>query len=177
ATVAACDAADQAALAALLATVPADRPLTAVVHAAGVLDDGLLAALSPERLAAVLRPKVDAAWHLHELTLPYRPSAFVLFSSVAGIVGGPGQANYAAANTFLDALAEHRAGLGLPATSIAWGLWQGEGGMAGHLGEADLRRIARSGLRPVTAADGPALLDAALAGLRPAVLAAPLDLA
>ncbi|MFF2078646.1 type I polyketide synthase [Kitasatospora sp. NPDC058162] len=177
ATVAACDVADRTALAELLAAVPADRPLTAVLHAAGVLDDGLLADLSPERLAAVLRPKADAAWHLHELTLPYRPSAFVLFSSVAGIVGGPGQANYAAANTFLDALAEHRAALGLPATSIAWGLWQGEGGMAGHLGEADLRRIARSGLRPVTAADGPALLDAALAGPRAAVLAAPLDLA
>ncbi|MER7673270.1 thioester reductase domain-containing protein [Kitasatospora sp. NPDC096128] len=174
--IAACDVADRAALAALLKAVPAERPLTAVLHAAGVLDDGMLAALTPERLAAVLRPKVDAAWHLHELTLRHELSAFVLFSSVAGIVGGPGQANYAAANTFLDALAEQRAALGLPATSLAWGLWRDEGGMAGHLGEADLRRIARGGLRPVTAEDGPHLLDAALAGRRAAVVATPLDL-
>jgi thioester reductase-like protein len=176
-TVAACDAADRDALAALLAGIPRDRPLTGVVHTAGVRDDGMIAALDPDRLATVLRPKVHAAWHLHELTRDAELSQFVLFSSVAGVLGGAGQANYSAANTFLDALAEHRAGLGLPATSVAWGLWAYAGGMAGDLTEADLRRIARTGLLPVTADDGPRLLDTALGTDRAALVATPLDLA
>ncbi|MFF4525992.1 thioester reductase domain-containing protein [Streptomyces bluensis] len=176
-TITACDLADREALATLLATVPAEHPLTGVVHTAGVNDDGMIAALTPERLAAVLRPKVDAAWNLHELTRGHDLSAFVLFSSVAGLVGGPGQANYAAANTFLDALAEHRAAGGLPATSLAWGLWDAAGGMGGVLSEADLKRIARTGLLPVTEEHGPALLDAALRLGRPALVATPLDVA
>ncbi|CCH32002.1 thioester reductase domain-containing protein [Actinosynnema sp. NPDC047251] len=171
----ACDLADRDALAALLATVPDEHPLTGVVHAAGVLDDGLVPDLTPDRLAAVLRPKVHAAWHLHELTLDHDLDAFVLFSSVAGIIGGAGQAGYAAANTFLDALAGHRAGLGLPATSLAWGLWAHEGGLSRHLTRADLDRIARSGLLAITAATGPALLDLALRTGRPDLVVTPVD--
>lgn len=175
-TVAAGDIADRAALASLLAAIPQDHPLTAVVHTAGVLDDGMITALDPDRLAAVLRPKVRAAWNLHELTAGQNLSAFVLFSSIAGVLGGAGQANYAAANAFLDALAEHRAGRNLPATSVAWGLWAHEGGMGGRLGEADLKRIARTGLLPVTQEDGPGLLDAALRLDRAALVATPIDL-
>ncbi|MGW0786369.1 thioester reductase domain-containing protein, partial [Streptomyces sp. NPDC002913] len=177
-TLAACDTADHTALAALLGTIPADVPLTGVVHAAGVLDDGLIATLAPERLHAVLRPKADAAWNLHRLTQDRAEvTAFVLFSSIAAVVGGPGQANYAAANQFLDALAQHRRAHGLPATSVAWGLWEQSGGMSGHLSETDLGRIARSGFLPVPQAQGPALLDRALALGTPTVVATPLDIA
>ncbi|MER5865506.1 thioester reductase domain-containing protein [Kitasatospora sp. NPDC002040] len=175
-TVAACDTADRAALAALLAAVPADRPLTGVVHAAGTSDDGLIGGMTPERLASVLRPKVDAAWYLHELTRDLGLSAFVLFSSLAGVIGGAGQSNYAAANTFLDALAEHRSGLGLPATSVAWGLWAQSGSMGEHLDQADLDRIARAGYPPIASDQGPAMLDLALGLSRATAVAAPLDL-
>ncbi|MBE1601814.1 type I polyketide synthase [Streptomyces stelliscabiei] len=162
ATFAACDVADRAALAALLATVPADRPLTAVVHAAGVLDDRVFDALTPESLEAVLRPKADAARHLHDLTRDLDLAAFVLFSSVQGLLGGAGQANYAAANTYLDALAQRRRAGGLVATSLAWGPWA-EGGMAAGLGETDRRRFARVGIHALTPGQGLRLLDAALA--------------
>ncbi|WP_244951811.1 thioester reductase domain-containing protein [Streptomyces spinoverrucosus] len=169
------DAADREALAALLADLPADRPLTAVVHTAGVVDDGLVSTLTADRLDAVLRPKVDAAWNLHELTRDLDLSAFVLFSSVAGVVGGPGQSNYAAANAFLDGLAQYRAAQGLPATSVAWGLWSQTTGISGHMEEADFRRIARSGLLPIEESTGPALLDTALTLGDAAVVATPVD--
>ncbi|MCQ8195519.1 SDR family NAD(P)-dependent oxidoreductase, partial [Streptomyces rugosispiralis] len=128
-TVAACDVGDREALAGVLARVPEELPLTAVVHTAGVLDDGVLDGLSADRFEGVLRAKSEAAWHLHELTRELDLSAFVLFSSFSATVGGAGQGNYAAANAFLDALAERRRAEGLPATSVAWGPWA-DGGMA-----------------------------------------------
>ncbi|MFE2559584.1 thioester reductase domain-containing protein [Streptomyces sp. NPDC059352] len=176
-SVVSCDLADRQALSALLDGIPEEHPLTGIVHAAGVLDDGMFQDLTPDRLAAVLRPKAEAAWNLHELTLGHDLDSFVLFSSIAGVIGGSGQANYAAANTFLDVLAGHRAGLGLPATSLAWGLWDYEGGMSGHLSEADLKRIGRSGLLAITAETGPELLDSALRADQPALVVTPVDLA
>ncbi|MFJ6614852.1 thioester reductase domain-containing protein, partial [Streptomyces sp. NPDC091289] len=175
--IAACDIADREALAGLLATVPADRPLTGVLHTAGVLDDGLLPDQTPARLDKVMRPKVDAAWHLHDLTRDLDLTAFVLFSSVAGVIGGAGQSNYAAANVFLDALAEHRAAAGLAATSVAWGVWTQDSGMTGHLDEADLSRIARGGFRPIGQEQGRAMLHIALRLGKPALVGMPLDAA
>ncbi|MEW1640349.1 SDR family NAD(P)-dependent oxidoreductase, partial [Streptomyces sp. NPDC093801] len=159
----ACDTGHRSALEALLSGIPAAHPLTAVVHAAGVLDDGALTALDAGRLDTVLRPKADAALHLHELTAHLPLSAFVLFSGAAGLLGRPGQANYAAANTFVDALAQHRRAAGLPAVSLAWGLWGEATGMTGHLSGTDLRRMRRSGLAPMDGEQGLALFDRALA--------------
>ncbi|MFF7393699.1 type I polyketide synthase [Streptomyces scabiei] len=159
---AACDTADRDALAGLLAGVPDTHPLTAVVHSAGVLDDGVIGSLTPERLDHVLRPKADAALHLHELTRDLPLAAFVLFSSASGTVGSSGQGNYAAANAFLDALAQHRRAQGLPAQSIAWGMWAERSTLTGTLDEVDLRRIARGGVGALTSEEGLALFDAAL---------------
>ncbi|UNZ19550.1 type I polyketide synthase [Streptomyces sp. 891-h] len=158
-TVAACDVADRTQLAHLLATVEDDHPLTAVIHSAGALDDGLLESLTPERLERVLRPKVDAALWLHQLTADAGLGAFVLFSSVAGTLGGPGQGNYAAANTFLDSFAAWRRAQGLHAVSLAWGLWADAGELTSHLGAAEVAELARSGLAALTDEEGLRLFD------------------
>ncbi|MFF3505789.1 type I polyketide synthase [Streptomyces sp. NPDC003247] len=158
---AACDVADREALAAVLAAIPQDRPLTAVVHTAGVLEDGVLSAMTAGQLDRVLRPKVDAAWNLHRLTRDLGLTAFVLYSSAAGLFGTPGQANYAAGNTFLDALAAHRRAAGLPAVSLAWGLWEETSAISGDLGDVDLKRLARTGLRALSSDDAMVLFDAA----------------
>jgi acyl transferase domain-containing protein/NADPH:quinone reductase-like Zn-dependent oxidoreductase/acyl carrier protein len=175
-TIAACDAADRGALAALLATIPGAHPLRAVIHMAAALDDGVVTGLDAARLGAVLRPKLDAAVHLHELTAGLDLDAFVLFSSIAGVLDSPGQGSYAAANAFLDALAQHRASRGLPAVALAWGWWAQRSALGAHLGDADLRRIERGGVRGLGSEEGLALLDAALAGTDPAVVPAAFSL-
>ncbi|XCM79316.1 type I polyketide synthase [Kitasatospora sp. HUAS MG31] len=175
-TVAACDAADRAALAGLLAGIPADHPLTAVVHTAGVLDDGVLGSLTPERVDTVLRPKVDAALNLHELTADADLAAFVLFSSAAATLGSAGQTSYGAANAFLDGLARLRRDQGLPGQSLAWGLWAERSGMTGQLEEAELARMVRGGVAALSSAEGLALFDAALAAGDATLVTAKLDL-
>ncbi|MCX5115055.1 SDR family NAD(P)-dependent oxidoreductase [Streptomyces sp. NBC_00378] len=165
-----CDAGDRAALAAVIDEIAAqDGGLAGVVHAAGVVDDGVLESLTPERITDVLRPKADAGWHLHELTAHLDLSFFALYSSAAGTFGGPGQANYAAANAFLDALAAVRRAQGLPATSLAWGPW-GEGGMLGELGAGDIARMSRAGMTPLSAEQGLGLFDAAARATEPHLL-------
>jgi acyl transferase domain-containing protein/NADPH:quinone reductase-like Zn-dependent oxidoreductase/NADP-dependent 3-hydroxy acid dehydrogenase YdfG/acyl carrier protein len=169
--VAACDVADRDRLEAVLDAIPAEHPLGAVVHAAGVLDDGLVESLTPERIDRVFAPKVVGAWNLHELTRDLPLSHFAMFSSVAGVLGSPGQANYAAANTFIDALAHRRHDAGLPATSIAWGLWARPTGMTAHLAGADVARARRIGAEPLADEQALALFDAALAAGVPVALA------
>ncbi|WP_018680912.1 type I polyketide synthase [Actinokineospora enzanensis] len=174
-TVAACDMADRDATAALLAGIPAEHPLTAVIHTAGVLDDGVITSLTPERLSTVLRPKVDAAWNLHELTRDLDLAAFRTFSSIAGVMGSPGQGNYAAANSFLDILSHRRRALGLASTSLAWGPWAQEAGMTTGLSDTDMRRMQGGGMPPLSVPDGLALFGAA--GLRAEPVVLPVGLA
>ncbi|MFC7713713.1 type I polyketide synthase [Nonomuraea recticatena] len=171
--VAACDVSDREALAGLLERVP----LAGVVHTAGVLDDALVEGLSAERMDTVLAPKADAAWYLHELTAGRPLSLFVLFSSLAGVLGNAGQGNYAAANAFLDALAAHRRRSGLAGVSVAWGLWDTESGMTGGLSRADVARLARAGIAPLSVEQGLELFDAAVSSPDPLVVAARWDMA
>ncbi|MHB9849263.1 SDR family NAD(P)-dependent oxidoreductase [Streptomyces krungchingensis] len=173
AEVAACDVADAAAVADVLGRVGTESPLRGVVHCAGVLDDGVVADLTPDRLAKVLRPKADGAGHLHRLTADAPLALFLLISSAAGVVGTAGQANYAAANVFLDQLAHHRRALGLPGTSVCFGAWAGEGLAAEH---ADLARMARTGHRALTADAGRELVELALSQGAPHLVAWSLDL-
>lgn len=174
-TITACDTANAAQLAAVLDSIHPQHPLRAVIHAAGTLDNALVTAMTGDQLEAVLAAKADSAWHLHRLTAEHDLAAFVLFSSAAGIMGMPGQANYAAANTFLDALACLRHHTGYPATSVAWGYWQTLTAMTAHAGVTDLSRMSRSGLAPITNDHGLALFDAALTSRQPYLLASPVN--
>ncbi|WP_267467588.1 type I polyketide synthase [Nocardia transvalensis] len=158
----ACDAADREAIGSVIDRVTQATSLKTVVHTAGVLDDGTIASLTPERVSTVLRPKVDGAWHLHQLTKDSDLEEFVLFSSAASTLGAAGQGNYVAANAFLDALAADRRAAGLPATSLAWGLWAETSALTGQLTEAERARINRGGVSALSADDGLALFDLAL---------------
>ncbi|MEU5032194.1 type I polyketide synthase [Streptomyces milbemycinicus] len=175
ATVRACDTADRHAVAELLSGIPVRHPLRAVIHLAGVVDDGILTSLTAERMDAVLGPKAIGALHLHELTRDAGLDAFVVFSSAAASFGSPGQGNYTAANAFLDALMRHRRALDLPGQSLAWGMWARDSGMTGRLGATDRARMARGGLAPLTDEQGLALLDAAGTVDEAVLLATPLD--
>lgn len=166
----ACDASDRAALARTVNAVPAAHPLTAVVHVAGVVDDGMIPALDPDRMDTALRPKMDAALNLYELTKDAGLAAFVLFSGAAGTLGGAGQANYAAANAFVDEFARWARGRGVPAVSLAWGPWVADRGMTGHLTDTDIARMEQAGLRALGEEQGMALLDFALTVDRAALL-------
>jgi polyketide synthase 12 len=170
-----CDVSERAQVQALLESIDPERPLRAVVHAAGMLDDGSISALTPERFAGVFAVKVDAAWHLHELTREMNLEAFVMFSSLAGVMGAPGQANYSAANTFLDALAAHRRAQGLPAVSMAWGSWERATGLTEHLRELDVARMRSSGIAPISNEDGLQMLDEAWADADALTVTARLD--
>ncbi len=174
-SVVACDVADRDAVAAMLAQIPAHYPLRGVIHAAGILDDGLISSLTPDRVDAVLRAKVDGAWNLHELTRNLDLSSFVVFSSMAGIVGTPGQANYAAANSFLDGLVAYRRAHGLPGLSLAWGLWEQASAMTAHLGDRDKARMSRIGLASLSTEQALEAFDTAMLVDRPVLVAARLD--
>jgi NAD(P)-dependent dehydrogenase (short-subunit alcohol dehydrogenase family)/acyl carrier protein len=169
----ACDVSDRAQLEALLAGIPPERPLVAVFHCAGALADATISMLDAAAVETVLAPKAGGAWHLHELTREMELGAFVLYSSAAASLGNPGQGNYAAANAFLDALAQRRRAEGLAATAISWGPW--EAGMAEGLTDADRTRLARTGIAPIATDQGLELLDLARALDRPHLVAIPLD--
>jgi polyketide synthase 12 len=173
--VVAADAADRDALGKSLAGIDHQHALSAVIHTAGVIDDAVVTSLTPDRVDAVLRAKVDAAWNLHELTRDHDLSAFVMFSSMAGLVGASGQANYSAANAYLDALAAHRRANGLPAMSLGWGLWEQASGMTGHLQDVDLARLNRDGILALAVDDALALFDEALTVDEPFLVPARID--
>ncbi|WP_141708281.1 type I polyketide synthase, partial [Micromonospora marina] len=172
--VVACDVTDRDQVSALVAEIAAGGRLAGVVHTAGVLDDGVIERVTEERLAGVLAPKVSAGWLLHEATASLDLDLFVVFSSVAGVLGSPGQSAYAAGNAFLDGLAVWRRQLGLPAVSLAWGMWD-TAGMAASIGGNDRARTARAGLRPMNARTGLELFDAAVGAQRAALVPAAID--
>ena len=174
--IAACDVSDRESLGKVLGGISANNPLGAVIHAAGILDDGLVEGLTADQVAHVLAAKAESAEHLDVLTGGLDLDAFVLFSSIAGIVGTAGQSNYAAANAYLDALAYRRRSRGLPAVSVAWGLWAQASGMTGHLDQQDIGRLTRAGVATLTTEDGLALFDAVLDESTPALVAARLDM-
>ncbi|MFF7934446.1 SDR family NAD(P)-dependent oxidoreductase [Streptomyces sp. NPDC007940] len=171
----ACDVTSRDSVAGLVAAVPDEHPLTAVVHCAAVLHDGVVETLTEDRLDEVLAPKVRGAWYLHELTRHLDLSAFVLFSSVAGVLGTAGQANYAAANAFLDGLAQARRAEGLAAASLCWGYWAERTEAGAGLGTGDVERLQRQGVRPMASDEGLALFDAALSRDEPVLVPARLD--
>ncbi|WP_189719335.1 type I polyketide synthase, partial [Streptomyces spectabilis] len=177
-SVVACDVSDREQVKALVESVPEghEHRLTGVVHTAGVFDDGLIAALSRERLKGVFAPKVEAVRHLDELTRDLDLDAFIVFSSVAGLSGGAGQGSYAAANAFLDGLMASRRAAGLPGLSLAWGLWEESLGMAGHLSSVDRARASRGGVQAIAAAEGMALFDAAAGSGQSLLVPVKLDL-
>jgi len=168
--------ADPAQAAALTAAAARDGRLSAVIHAAGAVDDATIATMTPAQVSAVMAPKAAAAWQLHLATRDTDLDEFVLFSSATSVLGGAGQGNYAAANAFLDALAAHRRASGRLAQSLAWGLWERDSAITAGLGAAGRARIARTGMKALSDADGLALLDGAAALDLPLVLAARLDL-
>ncbi|WP_431357741.1 type I polyketide synthase [Streptomyces lydicus] len=176
AAIVACDAADKDALAEVLSAVPGTHPLTAVIHAAGVLDDALITDMTPAQVSAVLAPKVDGALNLHTLTQGLDLADFILFSSASAVFGGPGQGNYAAANAVLDALVLRRRAEGLPGIALAWGFWAQRTGMTAHLGDTDVRRLERAGVTELSTAEGLALFDLARALDEPAVVPIALNL-
>lgn len=160
-TIANVDVSDLHAVRSLIASISDDRPLRGIIHAAGVLDDGSITKQTPERLAGVFGPKVRGAWNLHEATRDFPPDFFVMFSSAAGILGNPGQSSYAAANTFIDALAARIRASGGNASSLAWGPWDGQG-MAAALSDGDRARLRRAGVIAMGATSAMELLDLAL---------------
>nr|WP_279636572.1 type I polyketide synthase [Streptomyces pactum] len=174
-TLAACDIADPHALTHLLTTLPDTHPLTAVIHTAGLIDMAPLLELTPQQLHTVLRPKVDAAWNLHHATRHLNLDAFILYSSLAATLASPGQANYAAANAYLDALAHHRHHQGLPATSLAWGPWTDTNGMIRHLNTTTRKHTTRTGFPPLTTTNALHLLDTALTTHHPTTTATHLN--
>nr|WP_107439673.1 type I polyketide synthase [Streptomyces phaeoluteigriseus] len=173
----ACDVTSRESVAELIAAVPDEHPLTAVIHCAAVLDDGVVEALTEDRVDSVLAPKARGAWYLHELTRHLDLAAFVLFSSIASLLGTAGQANYAAANAFLNGLAEARRAQGLAAGSLCWGYWAERGEMGAGLGAADIVRLRRQGVQPMSSQEGLALFDAAIAREEPVLVPARLNLA
>ncbi|MFJ4659050.1 SDR family NAD(P)-dependent oxidoreductase, partial [Nocardia sp. NPDC088792] len=176
-TLEACDVSDFAKVEELVRMTAARTRLAGVVHTAAVVDDGVLSSLSPVRLGTVLGPKAAAAWYLHEATRDLDLDVFAVFSSLSGLLGAPGQGNYAAANVFLDALMAYRRRLGLPGVSMVWGPWTPEVGMTHALSEADISRIHRSGMPPLSTAAGMRLFDRALTADKPLVALARVDAA